>query len=918
MPENLSCPDGAGAPGPVPLLAAKLAAAPLPEPVLVRPRLLARLDSAVAGPVTLVRAPAGWGKTTLLASWFRGGPAQRSATWLSVGPADGVGRLWPYLYAALATAVPGEPAGAPAPGSGVPGALAPATGPPDQDTVERLAAALAGRAEPVVLICDDLHLAADPAALTAVEFLLRHADDRLRLVVGARTDPPLALHRFRVSGELTEIRAADLAFTDDEVADLLSAHGAVVPPAAVAVLRERTEGWPVGLRLAALALRGHPDPASFVARFSGEHPEVTDYLTAEVLAGLPDGLRGVLDCVAVTEPVTGDLVTALTGRDGADQLLAELEQRIGFLTAAGDRPPAYRCHRLLADVLRAALANRPDDRVRDLHRRAADWYAGVNQPRDALRYTLAAARWADAARLLLDHWPALLPYDRDEPDRPPVAAPPEEQIRDHPAVALAYAVDRLGLAGEPTVDGYLCVADEAAGALPEPDRTRLRCAAAGLALIRAQAGADPQRARGAADRLLQLAPPDVAAPPGPAVRAVARTALGLTELGAGQLAAATDALAAGLVEAGPAGLPRVAVVAASRLALIAALRGELRAAETLAAGVLTGPPCQGRPAGPDCGYAYLALALVATHRDRPVEAETQLALAERSTTDGSGPDRAVFTVCAARCHSQLLADRGDPVRAYQVLAAARDRLGDPADGPGNWLLAAEAELRAGQGDLDRARELLASRAAGSTLVAVVLARVELCAGNPDAAGRVLPDWDGPTAGRLPVAVRAEAGLLDALLAQQSGDPRRAARLLERALDLAEPDGLRRFLVRGVPPVRDLLVAHLDTGTAHWPTLTELLDHGDRPQATGTGAAAAGPVRLGGGTAGGPAPLGEPLTERELTILRYLQSVLSNVEIASELSVSVNTVKTHVRNIYRKLDATRRRDAVRRARELHLL
>ncbi|MBO4209974.1 LuxR C-terminal-related transcriptional regulator, partial [Micromonospora echinofusca] len=797
-------------------------------------------------------------------------------------------------------------------------------GPPDQAAVERLAAALAGRSEPVVLVCDDLHLAADPAALAAVEFLLRYADDGLRLVVGARTDPPLPLHRFRVSGELTEIHADELAFTADEAAELLATLGAALPPTGVAALRDRTEGWPAGLRLAALALRDHPDPAGFAARFTGNQPEIADYLTAEVLAGLPDGQRDVLDCVAVTEPVTGDLVGALTGRDDADQLLAELDQRTGFLTGTADRPPAYRCHRLLADLLRAGLANRPDDQVRNLHRRAARWYADVGRHRSALRHTLAAARWADATRLLLDHWPALLPYDRDEPDQPPVPVPPEELIRDHPAVAAAYAADRLGLAdatgrsgpaGQPAVDGYLAAADEAARTLPEPDRTRLRCATAGLVLVRAQADGDPEQVRAAADRLLRLAPPDAAAPPGPAVRAVARTALGLTGLGAGQLTAATDALATGLVEAGPAGLPRVEAVAASRLALVAALRGELRAAEALATGVLTGPPCPAQPAGVDCGYAYLALALVAAHRDRPAEAGAQLTLAERSTADGAGPDRAAFTASAARCHSQLLADRGDPVRAYQVLAAAGERLGDLTDGPGNWLAAAEADLRAGQGDLTRARELLAARTAGSSLAAVTLARVELAAGNPDAAGRALPDWDGPGAARLPVAVRVEAGLLDALLAQRAGDPRRAARLLERALDLAEPDGLRRFLLRGVPSARDLLVAHLDTGTAHWPTLTELLDHGDRIPATGSGGV---PVRPDGAVAGGPTPLGEPLTERELTILRYLQSILSNVEIASELSVSVNTVKTHVRNIYRKLAATRRRDAVRRARELHLL
>ncbi|MGW4294105.1 helix-turn-helix transcriptional regulator, partial [Micromonospora chersina] len=290
----------------------------------------------------------------------------------------------------------------------------------------------------------------------------------------------------------------------------------------------------------------------------------------------------------------------------------------------------------------------------------------------------------------------------------------------------------------------------------------------------------------------------------------------------------------------------------------------------------------------------------------------------------------------------------EPAAALRALVGARET----APGPelGAWLTADEAQLRAAVGDVDRARAVLVDAGAGATAadpspmpgavagagpsrapgsgwagpeqrgaggaqaaLDVALARVRLRSGDPREAGRALPDWTGPDATAWPLSVRLSAGLLDAVLAGAGGDDRRAGRILEQVLDLAEPEGCRRVFTRAEPAVRDLLAAHLDSGTAHWPTVSDLVRGADERRADGRRAdeppeRPAGPERT----------LDEPLTERELTILRYLQSILSNVEIASELSLSVNTVKTHVRNIYRKLDATRRREAVRRARELRLI
>ncbi|MGC4764480.1 LuxR C-terminal-related transcriptional regulator [Micromonospora sp. DT46] len=980
------------APGPAgtPLLASRLCPAPPPEPLVLRPRLLRALDEGTAGPVTLVRAPAGWGKTTLLASWFRaageagapGGrvgqgpvtdaargrrddgpagaapgdfgaaagvpaePGRFRAAWVSVETGDDGDRLWSYLAAALRTATD--------PADDVPGPVP--DRPPRPDQLEVLAAALAARERPVLLVLDDLHRITDPEALAGLEFLLRHAEQRLRLVVGARAGLPLAVHRLRLAGELTEVGPDELAFGDDEVADLLTAHGVALPAAGVRRLRERTGGWPAALRFAALALRGQPDPARWAEQFGGDQPDVAGYLREEVLAGLDPDARDVLRRSAVADAVCAGLADALTGRTDAEQALAGLAGDGGLLRRDDSRPPWYRCPPLLADLLHAELGRLPADELRDLHLRAAGWYADNGRPAEALRHALAGGDHDRAAALFVARWPELVPYDGETPAGRPPAPPPPEAVRRDPELGLACAAERARAGDATAAAGHLRDAVEAARTLPAPRRDRFRRLVTALELTLARLADDPEAVRAAAARLLATRPapspaspdpsvspasPDPSVSPatdGPAgdaapsgsavdgllaapmpaepmpaeprgaaaedadVRAVAGTALGLADLADGDLPAAGLAFARSLSAAREAGRPRTELVCASRAALLHAVRGELRAAETLARDALAMPPCHGWSCREDCAHAYLALALVALHRDQPEEAEANLALAAPATGEP------VVGAVAALCRAYLLRDAGDLPEGHRVLAEARERLADrPRAGElTHWLLAAESDVRGARGDLGAARELLGRAPdAAAPPLAVALARVELRAGDPRAAGYALPDWEAPEAAGWPLPVRLDAAVLDAVLAGRAGDDRRAGRLLERALDLAGPEGFRRAFTRAEPGVRDLLAAHLDAGTAHWPMVSDLVRGVDAP-------AERAPAERGTGA------LDEPLTERELTILRYLQSILSNVEIAAELSLSVNTVKTHVRNIYRKLDATRRREAVRRARALHLI
>ncbi|SCE87387.1 LuxR family transcriptional regulator, maltose regulon positive regulatory protein [Micromonospora viridifaciens] len=892
--------------GPPPLLASRLAPAALPEPVLVRPRLLDRLDRAVAGPVTLVAAPAGWGKTTLLASWARAGRVEPPPAWVAVEEGDTGERLWSYLAAALRAAAEGVPEEGPQPP--VPDS------PPRPDQLELLAAALAGRERPVRLVLDDLHRITDPAALTGLEFLLRHTEGRLRLVAGVRSDPPLTLHRWRLAGELTEVGPDDLAFTDDEVADLLVAHGVPLPAAAVPRLRERTGGWPAGLRFAALALGGQADPARGVERFGGDQPDVAAYLRDELLTPLDPAARDVLRRSAVAAAVCADLAETVTGRADAGQLLADLARTGGFLRQDGGNPPWYRCHPLLADLLRDEVGRLPAEELRDLHLRAAAWYADNDRPAEALRHALAGGEWNRATELLINRWPELVPYERDVPAGPPPPEPPADAVRRDPELALACAAERAYAGDADAAGHHLRRAAEHARGLPAPRRDRFGRLATALELTLARLTGDHAEVRRAAARLLAtrtaIGPgddPRAGAGEDADTRAVAGTALGLVALAEGELAGARDRFAEARAAAREAGRSRTELVGASRSGLLDAAQGGLRAGEHAAREALETPACQGWSARLDCGYAYLALALVACHRDEPAEAAAHLALAGPATVE---PPAAAL---AALCRAELLAAEGRSAAALRALDEARERAPGPALAA--WLTAAEARLRADAGDGDTARSLLTdalrsadAEGAEAAALGVALARVELRAGSTRGARQSLPDWAAPAARSWPLPVRLAAGLLDAVLARDGGDDRRAGRVLEQVLDLAAPEGYRRVFTRAEPGVRDLLAAHLDSGTAHWATVSELVRGADERRADEPAARSGGAERT----------LDEPLTERELTILRYLQSILSNVEIASELSLSVNTVKTHVRNIYRKLDATRRREAVRRARELRLI
>jgi LuxR family maltose regulon positive regulatory protein len=893
-----------------PLLGSKVAAPDLPAGLVLRPRLFELLSAGVDGRVTLLGAPAGYGKTVLVRSWAEATRLPGPVGWLSLEPDDNdPARFWAYLVAAL------ERRGA-LPAGAVPPPAVDASGEID---LAPLLNGLDGIDAPVVLVLDDFHEIVDRAMLRGVEFLLRHAPPALRLVIAARSDPRLPLHKLRTSGKLTEIRCAELAFTVEEAAELLGAEGLALAEDDVATLLGHTEGWVAGLRLAALGLRDHPDPRRFVAEFAGDDRSVADYLTGEVLARQPDTVRAMLLRTSILDRFDGGLADALTGRNDGERALAELERSNAFLVPLEPRRSWYRYHQLFAELLRVELRHQAPEQVPELHRRAAVWHAANGLPADAARHALAAGDWQLATTVVLEHWHELVLGDptilRDL-----LGLLPPELVEGDPELALMAAADRAG-AG---VSGGQRVAEVRRRRLPllvaalrlsESWRAGDLDAVAVAALeMLALLGTGPTAAMPATAAVSSVAAATVATGHDQAARVFALVALAVAERHTGDLAAAEASLREGLTVAGSAALERQVVECTARLALLETDRGRLRAAERVALQAVELAERRGWAGEVEAAAAHLALAVADGLRDDLAASSTQLDLAAAGWRAGgaaAGRAPAVIAELAA-VRAWLLQAGGDPAGGLAAIEAARKELSAwrPVPYLERPLAIAEAELLLAAGETAAARAAL-DRADGPArplpAAAVARARLELAECEPKSAMATLAPWLNGSAAMPSLRLLLEAWLLDALAASALDDRERAFRSAERALTLAEREGYRLALRASGTGMRELLARQLDGHTTHRRLVAELLD-----------AREAAPEAPGPGRGAREEPLIEPLSERERVVLRYLTSALSNVEIAAELYVSVNTVKTHIKSIYRKLDTTGRRDAVRRARELRLL
>ncbi|GGX23372.1 transcriptional regulator [Streptomyces malachitofuscus] len=866
-----------------PFLRTRFAVPARPVTYLRRERLTRHLDQAVATPLTMVNGSAGAGKTLLVADWVAG-RAGLPVAWLTTDAAgEGPGVFWAYLLRALRTAGVPLPAdvGVPADANRVGPAL-PA----------RLAAELSGRERPVVVVLDEFDRVTAPEIAEQLEFVLHHAGAGLRLVLVTRTEPLLPLHRYRAAGELTEIRDAELAFTPHEAGRLLELHGLRLPPAAVGGLVERTRGWAAGLRLCALAAGQSPDPEIYLKEFEADRSAIADFLLAEVLKRQDAGTQELLLRVSVLDRFGPGLANAVTGREDAEGILDRLSRGNAFVEHLGHG--LYRLHPLFAEILRAHLRMRRPGLEPELHRRAAAWLRRSGALAEALGHGAAADDWQFTADALIDDLAIGQFFTGPRSDtitelfsgmgREGAGAAPE----------LVRAAVRLARCD---IDGGLTRLHRAQRELAEHDDTaddaaaRLSCAL--LEALAARLAGAPDRAEDAARsaaELLDMVPAELL-DRHPELTALLLDHLGSVRLWAGHFEEARSALTAvaGLAPGAATALPREDSL--GRLALIDCLNGWLGRAERTAREALAETERFGLSPPSGSGVEQLVLAAVAVDRDELGRAESLLGTSAESHPAMRDP---VLEAGRALTTARLHLARGDTEAAlHAVEREVRADVASPWVRAETALVAAAAQLA--EGRARAAAGLLPEMPDEQPACAVGAARVQLAAGRTEAAVRLL-DRVRPE-GRAGPAVTVRAALVRARAADEAGDRAAARALVARALAQARQEGLRRPFVEAGPWIRPYLAA-----SPHRP-------------ATGRPAPRTGPPSR---RPTPPPPVVEELSGRERDVLRRLALTMSTEEIAADLYVSVNTVKTHLKSVYRKLSVNRRNEAVRRARELDLL
>ncbi|MFJ7586611.1 LuxR C-terminal-related transcriptional regulator [Streptomyces sp. NPDC097617] len=882
-----------------PMLTARFTPPAVPELLVHRPELLERLTAGVRGPLTLINGPAGSGKTVLTAHWAADRRAPRPPMWLTVEPEDAPGAFWAYVLEALHRGGVGLPAevGRPTRAEGV-----------TTSFLVRLAEGLAASPRPAVLVLDQFDTAQPPATAEGLDFVLRHAAGGLRIVLTSRSDPLLPLHRYRAAGEVAEIRHADLRFTQEDAEALLNEHRLDISPDGIRRLMERTEGWAAGVRLCALAMQRSADPEAFLRQFAADRTTIAGYLLTEVLDAQPPPTRDLLLRVCVTDRVHPDLADALTGRDDGARTLAGLARDNAFLEQI-DASAWYRLHPLFAEVLRAHLRERCPGLEPRLHGRAARWLAGTGRLTEAVLQGAAAGDWPFAAAQLVDHLALgrlFTGLDADRLGRAFAGMPVGTAAAgaagaagsSGAAPALVAAARRLAAQDLPGCEAALRQAD---AALTDSSGSQALLGRAFLGALAGRAAGDlaaTERAAADVDRLRRELPPPLLAER-PELEALWRAHLGAAELGAGHLDRAEAALAAAVAACGPPGAEHPATEyplcdALGSLALVELLRGRLRRAAEHARACLAVAERSALPAERRTAVAHLVLAGVAAEQDDLPAARGHLVLAAEA--NGLRPDPAT----AAR--SAVIAARIAVAEGEADAALAALRAVDPAR-LSPWALdalaVAESAVHLARGDAEAALQVLDASAADRPEHAVARARALLALGRGACASQALagvPQDDGAA-----TPVRAHACLLRAQLAEAAGDFEEAHRRLGEALALARPEELRRMFVESGPSVRRILDRDPPPARLHgWLT----------PRT---------PVRTGRAHQdGGQPPVVEALSAREVEVLRKAAELLSTEEIAAELFVSANTVKTHLKSIYRKLCVTRRSDAVHRAQDLGML
>jgi LuxR family maltose regulon positive regulatory protein len=858
-----------------------------------RPRIDELLDQGTRGPLTVVTGPPGAGKTMAIASWAAAYAGPGPLVWVSLDEYDNRPPVfWSYVVAALRRA-----------GTGVPPAWTAAgrRKAVGHEFLLRLASALASAEQPVVMVIEDFHFLTDTDIIDGLSYLLRNAAPGLHLVISSRTQIPLSLHRYRLSGELVEIRAADLALSITETSSLMTQHGITLPAEALESLIVCTEGWAAGIRLAAMSLDGHPDPEQFVKQLCSEDSAITGYLVEEVLNPQPASFRNFLLRTSILDRVSADIAGELVGDDAqAASLLSVLAETNAFVQPLGDG--WYRYHPLLAEILRLKLRHESPGQVPDLHRLAGGWYLRNGYLMEAVRHAADAGDWTLAANMVLEDFAINCLIELQDNESITLAGifhrVPEDLAGNQlPLLLVAAALEHSACADD-TGGVSLARAEDIVGHLPAGDEIPARLAAALIRMAVARRAGDLKAAIAASARaeeaLGAISEGVLALHPG--LRPQVLLGRGIVEFWAGQADQAAATLRAGTAAASAPASSRERADCLGHLSLVEALQGNLSSAEMLAgeAGAIEEGRMQ--PANP---AASTALACVHLERYELRQAHGQLTVA--STALRARPDKLTSAVAGLTAAACRLAE-GRAGAALELIARARQRW-QPPPWLGHRLIVLESQACAMAGDLRGAADAAARAESQSAPGAsVALAYAWLAADDAPAARRALATEGFPEKRE---AVTVDGWLIDARLSYRSGDGVRGRRSLEHALQLGEAEQNRLPFVREQAWLRPILRRDPDLVRRYGQLLRDDL------QSLGA-APGALPVTQ-------PQPLVvDALSEREREVLERLSGMLSTAEIATEMYISVNTVKTHLKSIYRKLSASHRGEAVRRARNLNLI
>jgi LuxR family maltose regulon positive regulatory protein len=872
--------------------------------VVERPRLRQRLDAGTDRALTLVSAPAGFGKSTLLTEWLAtASHAGRTTAWLSLDDRDNEPATFlTYVIAALRVSNPEV-------GARAVSLLGSGNGAIDA-AVAALLNDLQDVAHDIVLALDDYHVIQTHGIHDAMSFVLDHLPDHVHLVISSRADPPLPLARLRARGELVEIRAADLRFTADETTTYLTDVMALeLAPPQVAALEDRTEGWIAALQLAALSMQGRVDVAGFITGFAGDDRYIVDYLAGEVLQQQPEEISTFLLETSILGRLTGSLCDAVTCRTGGKAVLEQLERSNLFVVPLDDRRLWYRYHHLFADVLSARLLHEQPELVPELHRRASEWYAAEGDLAAAIGHAMAGVDFERAAELIERAGPAMRTARQEATLRPWLEALPDELFPDRPVLTIGLVGARMA-SGEfdgveplleyverwldPARDGTPVVVDHGEFASLAAQVEVFRAA---LALI----NGDTAGTEAHADRVLELAEPSDHLRVGGAA-----ALLGLARWREGDLETARARYAEAVGHFVDGNMLPDSMGCSLALADIQIAQGRLRDARRTFESALE--RVTDRTGMRGTADMHVGLAELSIESDELEDARLHLD-ASREHGDHAGlPQNAYrWRVATARWRWAT----GDLPGALELLAAAEPVFNtdfSPAIRP---VPALRARVQLAQGDLDaalrwaQARGLTAQDELGyvQEFEHITLARILLARGSLHDGVALLRRLLGAAeeGGREGSAVEILA--LVAIAQHARGDSAASAVTVHEALERAAPLGYVRMFVDRVPALAPLLRTIAVKGVAR--------DHARRVLAAARMGAEPQPGDGNGHR------LVEELSERELDVLRLLRSELSGPDIARELMVSLNTMRTHTKRIYTKLGASNRREAVRRAAELGL-